>query len=172
MTQQTKQQILSDMEVLKGIIEQSFNTRIMNRKRYREVVDARMVFAKIIRERGHTFKSIGKYLCKDHSTIIHYVEQVPFIFKTDKKLLELYVECKNKFIENREPIVLHSDKDLVKEILSLRSQLDEIMCYYQDVKKTEDKYKRLDSIINLIDLRTPVGNENIIRRKINELFNE
>lgn len=160
------------MDLLKGIIEESFKTKIITKRRHREIVDARMVFAKILRERGHIYKSIGVYLNKDHSTIIHYVEQAPNIFKTDKKLMDLYLECRNKFLENREPIVLHTDRDLVREVLSLRSQLDDLISQYEAIKEIEKKYERLNSIINLIDLRTPVGSENLIKRKINELFNE
>ena len=172
MKPQSKEIILSDMDLLKGIIEEAFKTKIMAKRRHREIVDARMVFAKILRERGHIYKSIGVYLRKDHSTIIHYVEQAPNIFKTDKKLMDLYLECRNKFLENREPIVLHTDRDLVREVLSLRSQLDDLISQYEAIKEIEKKYERLNSIINLIELRTPVGSENVIKRKINEMFNE
>ena len=160
------------MDLLKEIIEEKFNAKIMAKGRCRENVDARMIFAKILRERGHIFKSIGIYLKKDHSTIIHYVEQAPNIFKTDKKLMDLYLECRNKFLENREPIVLHTDRDLVREVLSLRNQIDDLISQYEEVKSIERKYERLSGIINLIELRTPIGSENLIKRKVNEMFNE
>lgn len=172
MKPQTKETILSDMDLLKTIIEEVFKTKIMSKERYRDTVDARMVFSKILRERGHMFKSIGLYLKKDHSTIIYYVEQAPNVFKTDKKLMDLYIECRNKFLENREPIVLHTDRDLVREVLSLRNQLDDLISEYETIKNIEKKYERLNGIINLIELRTPIGSENLIKRKINEMFNE
>lgn len=172
MKPQTKETILSDMDLLKTIIEEVFKTKIMSKERYRDTVDARMVFSKILRERGHMFKSIGLYLKKDHSTIIYYVEQAPNVFKTDKKLMDLYIECRNKFLENREPIVLHTDRDLVREVLSLRNQLDDLISEYETIKNIEKKYERLNGIINLIELRTPIGSENLIKRKINEMLNE
>ena len=168
----TQQIILSDMDLLKGIVEEAFNIKIMAKGRYRENVDARMIFAKILRERGHTYKSIGNYLYKDHSTIIHYSEQASNLIKTDKKMLNLYIDCRNKFLENREPIVLHTDRDLVREVLSLRNQIDDLLSQYEDIKNIEKKYERLSGIINLIELRTPVGSENLIKKKINEMFNE
>ena len=160
------------MDLLKGIVEEAFNTKVMAKGRYRENVDARMIFAKILRERGHTYKSIGNYLYKDHSTIIHYSEQASNLIKTDKKMLNLYIDCRNKFLENREPIVLHTDRDLVREVLSLRNQIDDLLSQYEDIKNIEKKYERLSGIINLIELRTPVGSENLIKKKINEMFNE
>ena len=168
----TQQIILSDMDLLKGIVEEAFNTKVMAKGRYRENVDARMIFAKILRERGHTYKSIGNYLYKDHSTIIHYSEQASNLIKTYKKMLNLYIDCRNKFLENREPIVLHTDRDLVREVLSLRNQIDDLLSQYEDIKNIEKKYERLSGIINLIELRTPVGSENLIKKKINEMFNE
>jgi hypothetical protein len=172
MKTQTNETIISDMDLLKQIVEERFNKKIISKGRYRENVDARMVFSKILRERGHTYKSIGQYLYKDHSTIIHYIEQAPNIFKTDKKLMDFYIECRNKFLENREPIVLHTDRDLVREVLSLRNQIDDLISQYEAIKEIEKKYERLNGIINLINLRTPVGSENLIKRKINEMFNE
>jgi len=164
--------ILSDMDYLKIIIEDSFLVKLMSNNRRREVVNARMVFAKIIRERGHTFKSIGIYLKKDHSTIIHYVEQASNIVKQEKNLMDLYIDCKNKFLENREPLVAHTDRDLVREILSLRNQLDDLILDYQNLRAYIDKYERIKNIINLIDARTEVGKENLIKKRINEMFND
>lgn len=164
--------ILSDMDMLKEIVESAFGVNLLKPNRQRDVVDCRMVFAKIIRERGHTYKSVGNYLYKDHSTIIHYVEQASNLIKTDKKMLDLYISCRNKFLENREPIVLHTDRDLVREVLSLRNQIDDLLSQYEDIKNIERKYERLSGIINLIELRTPVGSENLIKKKINEMFNE
>lgn len=171
MKNEIKKDILSDMELLKGIIEEAFLVKLLSRDRKRDNVDARMIFAKILRERGYTYKSIGNYLYKDHSTIIHYTQQASNLIRTDKKTMELYIQCRNTFLENTDPIILHTDRDLVKEILSLRNQMDDLVWQYQEAKSTEKKYKRLESIINLIDVRTPTGSENVIKKKINEMFN-
>lgn len=168
MKQETK---LSDMDLLKGIVEDAFGVKLTKQRRNREIVDCRKIFSKILRERGYTFKSIGNYLYKDHSTIIHYSDEASNLIKTDKKILDLYIDCRNKFLENREPIVLHTDRDLVRETLSLRNQMDELLLKYDEIKKIENKYKRLSEIINLIENRTPIGSENEIKRKINEMFN-
>ena len=171
MKKEMQKDILSDMELLKSIVEEEFGVKMFARERKRNNVDARMIFSKILIERGHTYTSIANYLYKHHSTIIHYSQQASNLIKTDKKTTDIYITCRNKFLESREPIVLHTDRDLVKEVLSLRSQLDELIVHYQEAKKVETKYKRIESIINLIDLRTPNGDENLIKRKINEMFN-
>ena len=162
---------ISDMDLLKSIVEEEFGHKILANNRTRDVVDSRIIFSKIIRERGHTFKSIGNYLYKDHSTIIHYEQQASNLIRIDKKTMEMYIRCRNRFEEHRTPVILHTDRDLIKEILSLRGQMDELLLQYEDIKKVEEKYKRLEPIINLIENRTPHGKENLIKRKINEMFN-
>jgi hypothetical protein len=161
----------SDMQELMEIVESHFNVKLMSNRRKREIVDARMIFAKILRERGHTYQTIADFMYKDHSTIIHYVQQATGLIKNNRGVMDMYMLCKNKFMENRDPVVLYTDRDLVKEVLSLREQIDELIADYENVRGIEKKYKRLEHIINLIDSRTPLGSENLIKRKINELFN-
>jgi len=160
-----------DMQSLLKIIEEVFKVQILANNRMRETVDARMVFSKILRERGHTFSAIARFLSKDHSTIIHYVSQCRDILQNDKRLLEMYIECNNTFLIDKEPLFSYTDRDLVKELISLRKELGQVTEKYQSVMYVKDKYRRIEDIINLIDSRTPVGNEFIIKKKINELLN-
>lgn len=48
--------------------------QILSRVRDREVVDARHIFAAVMKkEFGHTFEHIGEILDRDHTTIIHAI---------------------------------------------------------------------------------------------------
>lgn len=167
----SKHNLFSEMDSLRTIVEESFNADIMNPSRKRNVVDARMSFAKILRDRGHTYTNIGEYMSKDHSTIIHYVSEISHLLQNNKTIFDTFIQCKNKFLENKEPVLLHSDKDIVKEVFHLREQLESLTSHYDEVKRTEKKYQRIMPIINLIDARTPRGHEDIIRKKINEMLN-
>lgn len=169
MKQETK---LSEMDLLKNIVEDAFNVNLTKQRRNRDIVDCRKIFSKILRERGHTFKSIGNYLNKDHSTIIHYSDEASNLINTDNKILELYITCRDKFLDNTEPIVSRTNRNLEREILSLQSQVNELLLQREEIKNKEKKYERLSEIINLINNRTPIGSENEIKRKLNEMFNE
>jgi hypothetical protein len=160
-----------EMNELRQIVEEAYLVNMMTNRRNRETVDARIIFSKILRERGYTFKAISTYLYKHHSTVIHYLDQAADLMKTNSAIMDMYVYCKNKFLQNREPVVILTDRDLVKEVLSLREQVNELMGKYESVRSVEKKYDRLHDIINLIDVRTKPGTENRIKKKINELFN-
>lgn len=160
---------MPEMNLLKSFIEQRFAVKLMDKNRRRDTVDARMIFARILRENGHTFSNIGKYLKKDHSTIIYYSDICMDIIKNDARLMNIYIECKAKFEENVAPMTYFSRDDMTKEIISLRNEIDKLIL--ENNKLKDNDFSRLTDIINLIDRRTPVGHENLIKRKINEFFN-
>jgi hypothetical protein len=160
---------MSEMNLLRTFIEERFNLDIMNRDRKRDTVDARMIFSKILRENGHTFSNIARYLNKDHTTILHYTEQCMFVLKNDLRLMSIYVDCKGKFEENITPLTYYNTSDLIKETISLRNEIDKLIL--ENNKLKENRYERLNDIMNLINARTPEGHENLIKRKINEFFN-
>ena len=62
---------MKEMQQLADIVKSVFNEDVKDKIQRREIVDARMVFSKILRERGYTYASIGRFLKKDHSTIVH-----------------------------------------------------------------------------------------------------
>jgi hypothetical protein len=162
----------ADMDLLRTIVEEEFNVDIMKKDRKRRNVDARMCFAKILKEEGYTHTLIGEYIGKDHSTIVHYVQQIPNVMMFDKNVFNYFVTCKTKFLENKESSVIPTEKSMANEVVKLRNQMENIMSYYDSVKATEKKYERLSDIINIIDSKTRKGEENSIKIKINQMLNE
>jgi hypothetical protein len=171
MRRQELDTIEKEMDSLRLIVNEVFEVEIMNKNRTRHVVDARMVFSKIIRDRGHTLTSIGRFLKKDHTSILHYVTVSNYILTQDNRLMDMYIVCKDRFLKDRDPIVSYTDNELVKTILMLRNQIDTLILERDNIKKMESKHIRFYNVINLIDKRVPEGQEKIIYRKINEILN-
>lgn len=161
----------TEMNSLKEIISNTTGTDIMNKSRYRNIVDARIVFSKIIRERGYTYSSIGRYLSKDHSTIIHYICECNSLIQTDDKMMETYINCRNKFLEDKDALLTYTDKDAVKEMIILKMDIEKLIDKNNKLKETQNKYNRLSEIINLIDKRTPEGQEHTIKKELIRMFN-
>lgn len=162
-----------EMESLQKIVEKIFEVKLMKLSRIRELVDARMVYAKILRDRGYTFKVIASSLNKDHTTVVHYMSMVETIFKQDSRLLLKYMQCRDEFLEGRDPIVRRaSEKELTSRILELNNKIDELTLERDNILSIDKKNRRLESIIELIDKRTPQGAEKIIERRINQMFND
>jgi len=161
----------TEMNSLKEIVGNATGADVMNKGRYRNIVDARIVFSKIIRERGYTYSSIARYLNKDHSTIIHYICECNHLIQTDDKIMETYLICRDKFLQDKDALLTYTDKDAVKEMIVLKNDIDNLMLKNSRIKNLEIKYERLNEIINLIDKRTPEGNEHRIRKEIIKMFN-
>jgi FtsZ-binding cell division protein ZapB len=161
----------TEMNSLKEIIATATGTDIMNKGRYRNIVDARIVFSKIIRERGYTYSSIARYLSKDHSTIIHYICECNHLIQTDDKMMETYIACRNKFLEDKDALLTYTDKDAVKEMVILKMDIEKLIDKNNRLKNTQNKYDRLSEIINIIDKRTPEGKEHEVKQEITRMFN-
>lgn len=167
------QKIKSEMEALQTIVEDIFKVSLMNKKRLITLVDARMVFSKILRDRGHTLVSIANYLEKDHTTIMNYMEKVVYLLKQDDKLFESYMMVKDMFLENREELMDEiKDKDLHMKIARINHQLDKFIAERNYVFEMDKKNTRFRYIIDLLNKRVPEGKEAHIENKIMQLLNE
>ena len=173
----------SELEVqeLKDIIKQKLKVDVMERKRSRHIVDARMIYCKILRDRGYTVSFISASLKKDHTTIVYYMSVIDDIMTQLPLMSDNYVSCRDAFMEGKEPIVMQRHSVLKSRIEKLEEKLRkaELLQYKinsleEKLKKTEiikKKESRLKDIIELVDLRTPPGYERLVERKINEMFN-
>jgi len=161
----------TEMNSLKEIIATATGTDIMNKGRYRNIVDARIVFSKIIRERGYTYSSIARYLSKDHSTIIHYICECNHLIQTNDKMMETYINCRNLFLQDKDALLTYTDKDAVKEMVILKMDIEKLIDKNNKLKNTQNKYDRLSEIINIIDKRTAKGKEHEVKQEIIRMFN-
>lgn len=167
-----KDNIPSDFLQLEEIIDNVFNVKIKSKKRRREFVDARMVFSKILRERGYTTSIIGKYLGKDHTTIVHYGLTVNNTLSQFSSYKNQYIKCYNEFMVDKEQITLSlTEKNLKMYNFSLKNEVERLILENKSLTENLDKHKRLKNIIEFIDGRIPIGKESFILRKINLMFN-
>lgn len=154
-----------EMDDLKSIVNEVFDIDIMNKRGTRTLVDARKVFAKILADRGFGISEIGKYLKKHHSTILHYNNDVDGLLMYKPSVREKYSVIKTEFLKIAIKIdKYNSDAELETEIFRLKNKIDELTL-------NNNKYRRLENIIKLIDSRTPTGKESFVLKKINSMFN-
>jgi hypothetical protein len=138
------------MNELKGIVDTIFDVNIANTVRKKDYVEARMVFTKILRDRGVTFVTIGKFLDKNHSTVLNYMSNFDNYFN-DQSLKKKYVVCREAFFQKRPIDKLYLEKDKLSSI--------------------ESKYKRFKNILDVMNERTPYGKENVLEKKIISFLN-
>jgi hypothetical protein len=168
------------MKSIREIVNKVFEVDIMKKYRYRKFVDARMVFSKILRDRGYTIVSIARFIKKDHTTILHYNLNFDVIVNQDRRFKDRYMVCLNSFLQDRDPIVqtftdkqLYNEiKKLNEEVISLNGQIEKISSDKEMLYKMLNRKTRFDSLINIIDEKTPIGREQIIIDKIKRIVND
>ena len=158
-------QIDPEMIRLQSIVSKRFSVDMNENTRKRDHVNARLVYAMILRERGCTFESIAQSIDKNHATIIHYVRTLPFILKQDKFLSKKYNDCREIFFKTIDPDTLPEIK--VPDM----TEADELKNQIKNLTSQLENKRRLNKIINLIEERTHYGKEELIERKIREMFN-
>ena len=166
----------SEMELLKTIVDNVFGIDISKTNRRRETVDARMIYAMLLRGRNHTFSSIGNSLKNDHTTIMYHCRKADDILAQDDSLMRKYISCRDMFQE-----ALHlEDKDNFLDqsklsSLMLRSQVERLILENEKLVKelknrTEDK--KFSKIFDKIRANTPDGVEDFVYKKIEHMFSE
>lgn len=165
-----------EMVQLKSIVNRKFGLDINYETRKRDYVNARLVYAKILRERGYTFESIAHSIGKDHATVIYYVKCALNIFKQDRFLEKKYNECRTSFFGDIDPMLNPSSEEMLTERVQTLTQEVETLTKRNEILEFElnekkKTFRRLNRIINLIEERTHYGKEEIIEKKIREMFN-
>lgn len=164
--------VTSEMESLKGIIDRVFNVDMVMPTRKRDYVYSKMVFSKIMRDRGCRLELIGSFIKRDHATIVYYTKIIDSLFSQDGILLSRYLECKNCFYENREPgVYLTTEKNLQDKLAKLQSEYDNLLAEKQRLVEGKQKVDRLENIIKIINFNTPYGQEEEVEKKITRMFN-
>jgi hypothetical protein len=118
-----------EIDELKRIVNDIFLVDLEVKNRKRNVVDARKVYSKILRDNGYSYDLIGETLGKDHATIIHYIRNIEYILSYDKILKDKYVACKNVFVKTRKSIKeqIKKDVDIYVTVVRLASELQDAL---------------------------------------------
>lgn len=156
------------MKRLKEIVSKVFDADIVSKTRKRNNVEARMIFSKIARENKNTFLNIGKEINRDHSTVVYYISNVDALINQIPSLKNKYLDCKKFFLTDEEYV---PEEPVSKELAELKLFTETLISDMTEIIKVQEKYMRIEKIINLVDERTHFGKEDFIEKKINELFN-
>jgi hypothetical protein len=164
--------IKKEMKDLEEIINKVFSVEIVSNIRKRDYVYGRMIFSSIMKDRGHRLELIGGHIKKDHSTITYYNKIISHLFDQDPILMSKYLECKKCFNDGREPgVYLTTENSMKTKLIKLQADLDAALLDKQKLLAEQEKIKRLNRIIKLINFNTPSGHEDDVEKKIQRMFN-
>lgn len=162
-----------DFELAKKVVEEETTSNLMSKRRSRAVVEARMIYAKMLRNYRYSFTDIGKSIAKDHTTIMHYISRLDDLLETQDHLMTQYIRCTERFISEKEPVILSRDGFPEEENIVLMTKIQTLT---KEKNAMELKlYRgsiRLKRIISLIEQSTPIGKEDEMETKIRRMLNE
>jgi hypothetical protein len=168
----TEEQIKNQVDKARQVVENITMGNIHSNDRVRNNVESRMIYSKLLRETGLTFKYIAGTLSKDHTTIIHYINLMNNLIETEPEVNHKYAKCRDIFFAGRENHKIEFDA------IKANQKLEECMERYKRAAFEKDraisfnkKLSRLRDIVELIDSRTPKGAEQKIFMAINRMFN-
>lgn len=163
---------IEEMDNLKNIVNSVFSVDIMKKSNKRDFVNARKVFSKILIDKGFGSSEIGRYIRKHHSTVIHYRSDASAMLKYSPNVMDKYLVCKEKFSWQTEDN--NVDPKQFEEnmyIVSLNNQIEKLILERNVFLEKLSYHKRLLPIIEFINKRTRIGDEDFILKRINHMFN-
>lgn len=163
-------------ERLKDIVNQVFDVDVMGKTRKREVVEARMVYSRILRDSEYmTLSKIAKSLNKNHATIIHYNKNFEYFIKPDEKLWHKYLTCARIYNETdhiAHTLELEECRNLIfsleNKIKTLTLDIGRLNLEHETYKKQVETYPDLYRLINE---RVRPKNVKEVTRKLNTYLN-
>lgn len=164
-------EIRKEKEDLKQIVDAMFNTDILTKRQNHKIVEARMVFTKILTERGHTISSISRFLNKNHATVIYYRRKIESWIDFYPNVSTMYKNCKRAFLDGRNPLELYKEKQITLIVAGLREKVDDLLVENMDLRNKLSKYRRMDKVLKLLCDRVDEGDEDRVYFRINAMLN-
>lgn len=153
-------------------VETFFGFSISDKSRKKSVVEARMMYSKLMkRYTKSSLSDIGRAIGKDHATIIHYLKNFMWFKKSDSSFSTKFDILSDMYEEYRATWFDEDRLDDKKQLQILKSTLTKTSEENMRYEKYFKKIKRIDSIVQLIEQRTPKGEEEYVESKINRMFN-
>lgn len=173
---ETKTTIQQKIQTLKNIISVKLNIDLSDRTRRRELVDARAICFKIMRdELNMTFKSIGMEFRKDHATVMHSLRNFKTLLKYDKTFEKSYYNVLYAWQDTFDEYVDLSPITLKKEANDLAEQNKMLTLSLIDVQerweKDRKRLRRYRNIIRTLDTVEKEEDIEILEARLNSIVN-
>mgnify|MGYP006268388203 CR=1 FL=1 len=160
-----------EFEQLRTIIKIVSGFDIKNKSKKTHFVYSRMIFYALTRNRGYTFKMIGEYVGKDHSTVLVGIKQFYNLVTQDSYLRDMYLECSTSFRENTQPHRVVGKMPVNTFVDDLQYQIDSLILENAKLQKYKAITKRFNDILEEMNNRTPQGMEEALSEKIIKILN-
>ena len=154
------------MEALSQIVNREFEANIFNHSKKQNNVNARKVFCKILSDIGFSSDDICGFLKRDYGVYMYYMGDVENLLNYNPDVKEKYLESKDLFFITIKGVV----QDQYEYVPSRSTKMEYSVWDRNSLEKVEDKYSRIRKIIELVDINTPLGKEDLVFDKLIQVF--
>jgi len=157
-----------EVKKLMDIVNTHFDLDILAKTQKKDYVDGRMIFTKILTEKGYGPSRISRILKKNHASILNYKKKISYYLMADPNLQKRYQECLEDFYRDHDPAYDMNESDLRRELISLRKKF---RYQVENNNKLRAKIKSLDPLFKIVKERTSLVDEDDISKKLIRMFN-
>ncbi len=141
------------IENIRNIVEMVTGERILSTTRYRGEVEARMIFASILKDTGMHVESIALSMKKSRYAAEYYLKRFNDLVELDSTFRSLYLKCKEMVVMNKfkdEPVnsynivgrLVQENEALKQELRLLKERMRPIYNFITEKEWMEDSNKR------------------------------
>jgi len=141
------------IENIRNIVEMVTGERILSTTRYRGEVEARMIFASILKDTGMHVESIALSMKKSRYAAEYYLKRFNDLVELDSTFRSLYLKCKEMVVMNKfkdEPVnsynivgrLVQENEALKQELRLLKEIMRPIYNFITEKEWMEDSNKR------------------------------
>jgi hypothetical protein len=141
------------IENIRNIVEMVTGERILSVTKYRGEVEARMIYASILKDMGIHASSIALSMKKSRYAADYYLTKINDLLELDSKFRSLYLKCKEMVVMNKfkdEPVdsynivgrLVQENEALKHELRLLKERMKPIYNFITEKEWMEESNKR------------------------------
>jgi hypothetical protein len=138
---------------LRNIVELVTGERILSTTRYRGEVEARMIFASLLKDTGMHVESIAYNMKKSRYAAEYYLKKIEDILELDSTFRSLYLKCKEMVVMNKfrdEPVdsynivgrLVQENEALKHELRLLKERMKPVYNFITEKEWIEESKKK------------------------------
>ena len=141
------------IENIRNIVEMVTGERILSTTRYRGEVEARMIFASILKDTGMHVESIALSMKKSRYAADYYLKRFNDLVELDSTFRSLYLKCKEMVVMNKfrdQPVdsynivgrLVQENEALKHELRLLKERMKPVYNFITDKEWIEESKKK------------------------------
>jgi chromosomal replication initiation ATPase DnaA len=125
-----KSKTIESYKIIKAIEKFSGIQIENNRSRKRNVVEAKLLFSKLMRDEGYTYQHIGDCIGLDHATVLYHCRNYAYVKRASKDLCELEIKV-------MDDVGKESQETIEEKIMYHKKQIEHLKSYLLHSTKSD-----------------------------------